>query len=101
VSYWIVSSDKVRVLKVVFSNDLNESGKCKMATDIKQQLFRYLTADIFSLWKCLTDLEEILVFVIYTNMSEQDDVLSLYSFLLKLPEDGTTGVETYSGLIVL
>jgi hypothetical protein len=26
-SYWIESSDKVRALKAVFSNDLNENGK--------------------------------------------------------------------------
>ena len=48
-SYRIVSSDKVRALmKVALNNGLNENGKCKMATDIRQQLCCYLTADIFS-----------------------------------------------------
>jgi hypothetical protein len=100
-SYWIVSSDKVRALKVVLGNDLNESGKCKMATDIRQQLFRYLIADIFIVWKCLTNLERILVSGIYTKMSEKINVWSLYSLVLNFSEDGTTAVETCSGLIVL
>jgi len=40
-----------------------------------------------------------LVYGIYTKMSEQIDVWSLYSFVLNFPEDGTNGVETCSGLI--
>jgi hypothetical protein len=100
-SYWIVSLDKVRALKVVLSNGSNEDGKCKMATGIKQQLRCYLPADIFSVWKCLTDLEKILVFGIYTKMWEQIEVLGLYSFVLKLPEDGTTAVETRRNLILV
>jgi len=32
-------------------------------------------------------------------MWEQIDVLSLYSFVLNIPEDGTIGVETCNGLI--
>ena len=45
-SYWVVSSDKVRALKVVLSNGSNENGKFKMATDTKQQLCCYSTADL-------------------------------------------------------
>ena len=65
-----MSSDKVRALKVVLRNDLNENGKCKMAADIKRQLCRYFTKDIFSVCgNVLTDLEEIWYFGIYTKMS--------------------------------
>ena len=39
-SNWIVSSHKVRALKVVL-NGLNENGKCKMVTGVKQQLCCY------------------------------------------------------------
>jgi len=54
----------------------------------KQQLFRYLTAHIFIVWKCLTNMERIFVSGIYTKMLEQIDVWSLYCFVLNLPEDG-------------
>ena len=42
-----------------------------------------------------------MLFGIETKMSEQIDVLSLYSFVLKLPEDGNTGVEKCGILILI
>jgi hypothetical protein len=53
-SYRIISSDKVRALKVVLRNDLNEKGKCKMAYKHQaKKLCRCLTTGIFSVCVCV------------------------------------------------
>ena len=56
---WIISLHKVRSLKDLLSKCVNESRECRMATDKNGQLCGYMPTDIFSMWKCLQDLEEI------------------------------------------
>jgi len=65
-SYWIISSDKVRALKVVLRNSLNENRKCKMAYRIKQKTLSFDYSHILCVcvcvWKCFNRFGGNLVF---------------------------------------